>query len=94
MYAWLDKKISLAGSISFLLLVVVNITLLLSNRYSPGRSECAESIYTAKSTVEKIYQPLVRALAELAATRHDAQLKSLLNSQGINFSSTPTPTPK
>jgi hypothetical protein len=36
--------------------------------------------------LEKVYRPLVRALAELAATQNDQQIKALLNEQGISFS--------
>jgi len=85
-------KVLLLGSALFLLLTVMNIGLFVSNRTL--QDEVGErSQYIQQSLqLEKIYQPLVRALADLAANRHDAQISNLLSSQGISFTVTPTAT--
>ena len=85
-------KLLFGGSVIFLLLVLANITLIMTNRTLQEQVASRNQFIQQSLQLEKIYQPLVRALAELAATRGDNQIKDLLNAQGINFSATPTPT--
>ena len=87
------QKTLFVGSVIFLLLVLVNITLILTNRTLQEQVNSRNQYIQQSLQLEKIYQPLVRALAELAATRGDNQIKALLNEQGINFSATPASTP-
>ncbi|TCV90633.1 hypothetical protein [Sulfurirhabdus autotrophica] len=77
------------GSSIFLLLVIVNISLFMSNQAVQNQiTERAQYIQQSLQ-LEKIYQPLVHALADLAANRHDAQINALLNEQGISVTVTP-----
>ena len=86
------QKTLFVGSVIFLLLVLVNITLILTNRTLQEQVNSRNQYIQQSLQLEKIYQPLVRALAELAATRGDNQIKALLNEQGIDFSATPAST--
>jgi type II secretory pathway component PulM len=82
----MQSKLILAGSAVFLILVILNIGLVNANRDLQAQLNEQSQYLQQSLTLEKIYQPLVRALAELAAIRNDAQIKDLLNEQGINFS--------
>lgn len=85
------QQLLLGGSVIFLILVLVNIGFFIANR-SLQDEVTSRNLYIQQSLqMEKIYQPLVRALTELAASRNDNQIKTLLNEQGINFSVTPQP---
>ena len=89
------QQLLLGGSLIFLLLVPVNIGFLIANRSLQEEVSSRNQYIQQSLQMEKIYQPLVRALTELAASRNDAQIKALLNEQGINFSVTPQqPEPK
>lgn len=83
------KKIQMGGSVLFLVLVLVNIGLFTSNRAQQEKVAERGQYLQQSIGLEKIYQPLVRALAELAANRNDTQIKALLNEQGISFTVTP-----
>ena len=83
------QQLLLGGSLIFLLLVLVNIGFLIANRSLQEEVSSRNQYIQQSLQMEKIYQPLVRALSELAASRNDAQIKTLLNEQGINFSVTP-----
>ncbi len=85
------QKLLMGGSVIFLVLVVVNIGLFTSNRAQQGKVTERGQYLQQSLGLEKIYQPLVRALAELAANRDDAQITSLLNEQGISFTVAPQP---
>jgi len=85
------SKVLLFGSVIFLLLVIVNISLFMSNRTLQNEVGQRSQYIQQSLQLEKIYQPLVRALADLAANRHDTQINALLNEQGISFTVTPTP---
>lgn len=87
------QKLLLGGSVIFLVLVLVNIGLYSSNRSMQVQAGERAQYLQESLTLEKVYQPLVRALAELAATRDDAQIKALLNEQGISYSVNPAPKP-
>jgi hypothetical protein len=87
------QKMLTAGSVIFLLLVLVNIGLFTSNRTQQNEVNLRAQYIQESLTLEKVYQPLVQALAELAASRNDAQIKTLLNEQGINFSVNPAVPP-
>lgn len=80
------------ASLLFGLLVITNIILLSGNQTLQAQINSRSQYIQQSLQLEKIYQPLVRTLAEMAATRGDEQMKTLLNEQGINFSTTPTPT--
>lgn len=84
------QKFLMGGSVIFLALVLVNIGLFSTNRSMQMQVGERAQFIQESLTLEKIYQPLVRALAELAATRDDAQIKALLNEQGISFTVNPT----
>lgn len=88
------QKLLIGGSVIFLVLVLANITLFTSNRTLQEEVAARNQYIQQSLQLEKIYQPLVRALAELAATRNDTQIKALLNEQGINFSAAPAPSAK
>lgn len=83
-------KILWIGSGIFLLLTVVNIGLFMSNRALQDQVGERAQYVQQSLQLEKIYQPLVRALANLAANKQDAQIGSLLSSQGISFTVTPS----
>ncbi len=86
-------KVLFVGGVIFLLLVIGNIGLFISNRTLQDQvGERAQYIQQSLQ-LEKIYQPLVRALADLAANHHDAQINALLNAQGISFTVSPPPQP-
>lgn len=83
------QKLLTGGSVIFLVLILVNIWLFSTNRDMQVQvGERAQYIQESLA-LEKVYQPLVRALAELAASRNDPQIKALLNEQGISFSVNP-----
>lgn len=83
------QKLLAGGSVIFLVLILVNIWLFSTNRDMQMQvGERAQYIQESLA-LEKIYQPLVRALAELAASQNDPQIKALLNEQGISFSVNP-----
>ena len=84
-------KVLLVGSVLFLLLIVLNIGLFLSNRALQEQVGERAQYVQQSLQLEKIYQPLVRALANLAANRNDAQIRNLLSSQGISFTTAPSP---
>ncbi len=88
------QKLLIGGSVIFLVLVLANITLYTSNRTLQEQVNTRNEYIQQSLQLEKIYQPLVRTLAALAATRNDTQIKTLLNEQGINFSAAPTPPAK
>ncbi len=77
------------GAAVFVLLVLANIWLFTSNREVQKEVNERGQYIQQSLGLEKIYQPLVRALAELAGTRNDQQIKALLNEQGISFSTNP-----
>jgi hypothetical protein len=79
------QKLSMGGSVIFLLQVLVNIGLFTTNQNQQGLVAERGQYIQQSLGLEKVYQPLVRALAELAATRNDGQIKALLNEQGISF---------
>lgn len=83
------QQLLIAGSLIFLILVLVNIGLFIANRSLQEQVSLRNQYIQQSLQMEKIYQPLVRALTELAASRNDTQIKTLLNEQGINFSVTP-----
>jgi hypothetical protein len=88
------QKLLAGGSAVFLALVLINIWLVNSNRTMQVNIGQQAQYIQESLGLEKIYQPLVRALAELAASRNDAQIKALLNEQGISFSVNPAPATK
>jgi hypothetical protein len=83
------QKLLTGGSVVFLALVLVNIGLFTTNQDMQGKVAERGQYIQQSLGLEKIYQPLVRALAELAASRNDGQIKTLLNEQGISFNATP-----
>lgn len=83
------QKLLIGGAAIFLALVLANIGLFTSNRTIQGKVNERAQYIQESLALEKIYQPLVRALAELAATRNDSQIKALLNEQGISFTAAP-----
>lgn len=83
------QKLLMGGSVFFLALVLANIGLFTANQ-NQQKLVAERGQYIQQSLgLEKIYQPLVQALAELAATRNDSQIKALLNEQGISFNVAP-----
>ena len=83
------QQILLSGSVVFMILVLVNIGLFMSNRNMPEQVSTRNQYIQQGLQMEKIYHSLIRALSELAATKNDTQIKTLLNEQGISFSVTP-----
>ncbi len=83
------QQILLGGSIVFMILVLVNIGLFITNRSTQEQVANRNQYIQQSLQMEKLYQSLIRGLSELAANKNDAQLKSLLNDQGISFTVTP-----
>jgi hypothetical protein len=73
-------------SVLVLILVVVNAVLFEGNRTAQADLSTRGQYIQQSLQLEPIYQALVRSLAEMAANRSDAQIGTLLSSQGITFS--------
>jgi hypothetical protein len=63
--------------------VLVNIALHASNQ-GLQRAVAERNLYIQQGLqLERVYQPLIRGLAELAASEQDDELRDLLASEGI-----------
>ena len=72
-------------SICILVLVIINVTLILSNG-SLKQSVKGRQYYINQSVgLNKLNNSIIRNLAELAAQKNDPQLKQLLSDHGITF---------
>lgn len=73
-----------------MMLVLVNIIIFSGNR-NLQEQVANRNLYIQQSLqLERIYQPLIRGLAELSARTDDAQLRELLASLGITFTVNPS----
>jgi hypothetical protein len=68
-----------------LVLAVTDIVMFSSNQQSQNEYSGRTQYIQQSLQLEPIYQGMIRSLAELSAKNNDQQIKSLLNSQGINF---------
>ena len=68
-----------------LILAITNIVLLTSNRSAQDEFRTRAQYIQQSLQLEPVYQGLIRGLAELAAKQNDPQLRDLLASQGITF---------
>jgi hypothetical protein len=69
-----------------LVLAVTDIVMINSNQQSQSDVNGRVQFIQQSLQLEPIYQGVIRTLAELSAKNNDEQIKSLLASQGINFS--------
>jgi hypothetical protein len=72
------------------LLVVIDLIMVKSNQTL--NTEIAQRTQFLQQSVqlESLQQQMIKALAELAVKNNDAQIRELLNSQGITFSQNAT----
>ena len=75
---------SVAGMV--FVLVIISVILVVTNRSLQGDIAARQQFIQQSMQLEGLYKQMVSALAELAAKNDDAQLKALLNAQGITFS--------
>lgn len=85
----IGNTLLIIGSTLVLLLILANIGLVTVNRTLQDQVMTRNQFIEQSLQLEKIYQPLVRTLAELATTRKDGQIKALLTEQGIRFNAAP-----
>lgn len=67
------------------LLVVVNIAFELIDTNAQAEVNRRQAFITQTAAVDRIDNTLIRALAELAATRHDKEIAALLQRAGITY---------
>ena len=67
-------------------LVLTNVLLFKSNQTLNAEVTNRGQYIQQSVQLEPLYQQIIKALAELAVNNNDAQLRDLLNAQGITFS--------
>ena len=72
-------------------LVVVNIVLVTSNRNVQAEVTARQQYVNQTLQLSNLNQQLVTAIANLAIRNNDEQLRNLLAEQGITVNPTPTP---
>lgn len=92
---FLKQQILILLGTAALLLASCNIMLSISNRQMQQDVNARQQYIQQSQQLEPIYRELVNALANLAETRNDKQLRELLGAQGIFVSpSQPAQSPK
>ena len=90
----MDEKITYGASVVFsvlaILILVINISLVNSNRHLQEDMGQKQVIINRANAVNQANQGLVRALAEATVANNDADLRALLASQGITVKANPT----
>ena len=85
------KRIGLLTSLAalMLILVLVNVLLTLSNQFLRRQLAERQQIINQSIQMEAFHREIVTAIATAAVKTNDAELKSLLASQGINVDGPP-----
>jgi hypothetical protein len=93
MAAFSLKKIGFLTPLAALVLILtlVNVLLNLGNQYLRMELTERQQLINQSIQLEAIYREVVQALANVAVNNNDAELKSLLASQGINLDGAPKP---
>lgn len=89
----LQYRLLLALGALALCLAIVNAVLFSANRHEQNELATRGQYIQQSLQLEPLYQSLIKSLAELAARDDDGQLRELLGSQGITFSSSPPAIP-
>jgi hypothetical protein len=80
----MEFRVTTGSSVLALLLVVGNAVLVEGNRSAQGDLSTRTQYIQQSVQLEPVYQALTRSLADAAASG-DAQIGTLLSSQGITF---------
>ena len=83
----LQYRLLLALGALALGLAIVNAVMFSANRQAQNEMATRGQYIQQSLQLEPLYQSLIKSLADLAAKDDDAQLRDLLGSQGITFSS-------
>ena len=91
MAAYTVKRIGFLTPLAVLVLILVLVNVLLTLGNQSLRLQLAERQQFMNQSIqmEGLYREIVGTLASVAVNRNDAELKSLLTSQGINVSGDP-----
>ena len=91
MAAYSLKRIGFLTPLAVLILILALVNVLLTLGNQSVRVQLAEHQQSMNQSIqmEGLYREIVGALASVAVNRNDAELKSLLASQGINVSDDP-----
>jgi hypothetical protein len=78
-------------AVMMLVLVLVDIVLSLGNQSLRAEVNERQQFIAQSIQLEGLHREIITALATVALKTNDEQLKSLLASQGISFSTNPAP---
>jgi hypothetical protein len=81
-------------AVLILVLVLVNVLLSLGNQSLRAEVNERQQFIMQSVQLEGLHREIIGALATVAVKTNDEQLKSLLASQGISVSASPTPAGK
>ena len=94
----MNEKLPYWGSVGFsalaLFLLVVNVSLLNSNRAAQIEVNQRQSVIATGQTLSQVNQGLVQAMAEAAVKNNDTQMRALLTAQGITLRNEAAPSVK
>jgi hypothetical protein len=84
--------LTVAGAVC-VALVLVNIVLARDNRNQRVLLESRGQYIQQSAQLQRLYQEMVKALADLAVRNKDEQLRDLLSKEGVNVTVTPPAEP-
>jgi hypothetical protein len=86
---WQFRLLTVLAALA-LVLAVTDIVMFNGNQAAQNEFSGRTQYIQRSLQLEPIYQGMIRTLAELSAKNNDEQIRSLLSSQGINFTVNPS----